>query len=195
MTNFEAALFDYDIPALKSAWQTYHDIALPFLITENSQRFGELRRRIDQVEWILSRVQALRQNIFFDGLTTVKHLANGQSVSNPDRSIEELILHCETFYWVANRLREVPVAKMARLPGFKDAIVCEEIRLLRNRLIEHNEGASEEFSLLGANGPVLRGLGDRGIADPGLFVNASKFCQAVVKELGIATNRLTSSTA
>jgi len=146
----------------------------------------EVREKLEQIDYIVSKVRNLEQNILAvhsrleEVLRThIENLkARGQSFeANPipaeaiiTREEEETILRAEfemkllteAFYYFAGRVRSILRHSSAPLPGLA-SFECEGVRNTRNKLLEHPEGKGSHvfirsFAWGGAQGPVIKAL-------------------------------------
>jgi len=91
----------------------------------------------------------------------------------------EIKLYCETFYYIAFRIRNIVRHSYGLGKGFG----CPGVRNVRNLLIEHPEKPrykihNNSFESGGKNGPrfyPIRNKKDPTYQDPGLFINAEEF--------------------
>ena len=194
MTSGER-LFTHSLPALQHAFKEYSKVAVPHCTPEKSQIFGELRRRINQADSVLtallSRIDQMKlaaiQSLFQAPPGTPESEAAFEATA---RQADENILLTEMFYWVAHRTRNVinkPLKDHSiRLPGMQGKMKSEGVTNVRSHLMEHPPMLDEQFSLGGEIGPKLRGSS----RDKGLYLNAIEWAEELTGVLDRASKLL-----
>ena len=167
----------------------------------------EVRERLQQLDYVIARVRAAgaaaaaafarSSQALVDHVEWVKSEGlDYQSVSAPDstkvtpeefRAHEaasfEMKLLAEAFYYFAGRVRSILRHKSQPLPGLA-SFECEGVRNVRNKLLEHPEGADSQvfiqsWAWSAPRGPVLKAARYGGqeslFPDLGLYANAEEF--------------------
>lgn len=136
----------------------------------NAEQGIEGRKRLVQMDWLLYEIQRRELEC---ARTSDRQVERAHDLMN------EVELLTESFYWIAGRTRGL----VRCLPGLRE-FECPGVRNVRNKLLEHPEGAdsqifSASFALGGENGPVLKAMrpSDTPVAwpDAGLYANAREF--------------------
>lgn len=117
----------------------------------------EGRKRIVQLNKVLNILHVLNLEIdkfhkkAFNG-DMIK--AKKEEVINYHKSIDDIELYADVFYWIAFRLLVI-LDNLPQLKGIKNS--CKGITLTRNYLIEHTEVYLQGFAV-GSGGPVVKAV-------------------------------------
>jgi hypothetical protein len=166
----------------------------------------EVRERLQQLDYIIKRVQHLEhtaeKSMSRSKSAFLKHVEDLKSRGVPFESAPapqemkvtqeefeqhqaaffEMKLLTETFYYLAGRVRTILKNKQAPLPNLT-SFECEGVRNVRNKLLEHAEGADSQVSIQSfgwgaTHGPVLKAIRYGGqeqiFPDRGLYRNAEE---------------------
>jgi len=173
------------IPSLKTTFYRFGEYYQKFdkeKANFNNELASEGRKRLKQIEFVLNRVAILENESEKFMKAVFKSEKTGQKTSNKEvlRHLvmeDEKELLTESFYYIAFRLRKI-IRSLPALGNFE----CEEVRNVRNKLIEHTEESGvffNSFASGGPNGPIIKASRMRGqediFPDKGLYYNASKF--------------------
>lgn len=161
------------------------------LDAQNAQGFNrdlgcEVRERLQQLDYIVDRVQTLEaesesalkrsgdalrshvellkeKGIPFEQVPAPPEVKITKAESEVcERAFFEIRLLTEAFYYIAARVRAILCHKKSPLPGLSK-FECVGVRDVRNKLLEHTEGKDSQvfiqsFGFGGANGPVLKAI-------------------------------------
>ena len=152
---------DYSLMVLRSG-------AIPNSFEEPPRELtSEVIERLRQLGFIIERVRRLD--------------AASNGVRADDTVYLELRTLTEAFYYIAARTRSV--LRSGELPGLK-SFECPGVRNVRNKLLEHPEGADSRvftagFGFGGDTGPHVKAVRRTGqediFPDAGLYKNAQEF--------------------
>jgi hypothetical protein len=167
----------------------------------------EVGERLEQLDYIIRRVTELDQTaaaamsrserrfrehvdrVIAEGLDYTKEPVpedanvTKEEIQTHIQASFEMKLLTEAFYFFASRVRTILKHKSQPVPGL-EGFECEGVRNVRNKLLEHPEGAdsqifTQSWASGGAQGPVHKALRYAGqetiFPDPGLYANAEEF--------------------
>lgn len=201
----------------------YYRLADAMGIGLNRPAGVEVRRRLQQLDWLLSQVRTREEEAkaILDraGDAIQRHLAElraaglgwedspaGTSLIDRDSARRssvlgfEIELLTESFYYLAERVRTImKLDKPALLPEIGDPGFLGVSRV-RNKILEHylpdGRLVAVGFGHGGAQGPVLQAVEQAGIeqeSDAGLYANATEFAGVLERRIGAALGRLIAS--
>jgi hypothetical protein len=174
--------FDFD--KLLGAFDEYYRLQDKL----NAGRFNdhgiELRKRLLQLRFLLSKCQSLDQDI-----NSLRPASAGdrELMQRGLDAMDEQETYAETFYWIAWRCRQA----IRQMPGLK-SFDPVGIREVRNKLLEHPEAADSGvifggFGTGGEMGPVVKAMrydDQKDLwKDRGLYVNAKEFADEMHRAL------------
>lgn len=143
----------------------------------NAELAGEVQTRLEQLDFILSRIRTLdRERIEYIGRPNPHEPSDGKVLRS---NAFEVRLFTEAFYYLAARIRTILCHKEEPCPLLK-TFECPGARNVRNKLLEHPEGRdsrifASDWAVGLPEGPRFkvhsRPSGVPAFVDQGLYVN------------------------
>jgi hypothetical protein len=150
---------------------------------------AEAEGKLEQLDWILRRVAVVekRDDKLWRGRAQAKPIRPIGKKWLADRARRtEIQLLTEAFYYSAFRFRQIARKEL----GWKK-FDAQGVRIVRNDLLEHphETDSNPNFAYGVPEGPRIKLFGppSRGFIDPGLYVNAKEFIDALLSKLRSVT--------